>query len=213
MPEMDGLEMIHRMRRSGKTYLKDLPVLLLHSDANDAFITEKCREYNIQVQVSKPLTSNQLYGILSRMNSKRSEAAPAERLSFTVSDNTFKVLIADDNPANMLLAQALVKKYLPGSVIREATDGQKALDVYEEQSPDIIFLDVQMPEFSGYEVAKLIRTSYQDDDTIIIALTAGTVKGEKERCLRAGMDDYLSKPISLDKMSAVIKRLLGKKTI
>lgn len=213
MPEMDGLEMIRRIRNSSEIYLKELPVLLLHSDANDAFIAKKCREYNIRMQVSKPLSSYQLYSILSRINSRQTEDMPSENLSFTVSDESIQVLIADDNPANMLLAQTLVKKYLPGSVIKEATDGQKALDVYHQQSPDIIFLDVQMPEFSGYEVAKIIRTSYQDEDTIIIALTAGTVKGEKERCLRSGMNDYLSKPISLDKMSEVIKRLLKNKSV
>lgn len=211
MPDVDGLEMIRRLRQEHAGSISQIPILLLHSDANDSYISQKCREYRIQKHTSKPVSSQQLYDILSRLD-KRS-AAPSSRPSSGSEQtksfpNAVGVLIADDNPANMLLARTLVKKFLPNAAITEAENGKKALDAYENSNPALIFLDVQMPELSGYEVVKTIRNSYNDAQTIVIALTAGTVKGEKERCIKAGMNDYLSKPISLGEMARLLEHYL-----
>ncbi|MFW6348710.1 MAG: response regulator, partial [Cyclonatronaceae bacterium] len=211
MPDMDGLEMIRRLRQETSQPISRVPILLLHSDANDSYISQKCREYGVEKHVSKPVSSQQLYDILSRLGTRGAALkTPSASASGAIEafPNSLKVLIADDNPANMLLARTLVKKFLPNASIMEAENGKQALDAYETHQPELILLDVQMPELSGYEVIKSIRNSYQDTETMVIALTAGTVKGEKERCLKAGMNDYLSKPISLKQMAGVLERYL-----
>jgi CheY-like chemotaxis protein len=114
----------------------------------------------------------------------------------------------DDNPVNMLLAKAIVKKLLPNSVVFEAFNGLEALEEYKKERPDLIFMDIQMPEMSGYEATKEIRKIETDVHTPIVALTAGTVKGEYQRCLEAGMDDYLSKPVLVSDISGMIEKYL-----
>uniref|UniRef100_UPI00374D20F0 ATP-binding protein n=1 Tax=Flavobacterium sp. TaxID=239 RepID=UPI00374D20F0 len=104
-----------------------------------------------------------------------------------------KVLIVEDNKINMLLARTLIKKILPNAIISEALNGRLGIEKYLEVKPDIILLDIQMPVLNGYETAQEIRMT--DFKIPIIALTAGTIKGEKEKCLDAGMNDYISKPI------------------
>jgi CheY-like chemotaxis protein len=126
-----------------------------------------------------------------------------------VSSSIFKVLLVDDNPVNMLLAKAIVKKLLPTSVIFEAYNGLEALEEYKKEKPDLIFMDIQMPEMSGYEATKEIRKIETEVRTPIVALTAGTVKGEYQRCLEAGMDDYLSKPVLVSDISGMIEKHLG----
>ena len=104
-----------------------------------------------------------------------------------------KVLIVEDNKINMLLARTLVKKIMPNAVVYEALNGRLGVDKYLEVIPDIILLDIQMPILNGYETAQEIRKI--NKIIPIIALTAGTIKGEKEKCIETGMNDYISKPI------------------
>ncbi len=118
---------------------------------------------------------------------------------------TFNVLIAEDNKINMLLAKTLIKQILPNSVIIEAVDGLDAIEKFKENVVDIILMDVQMPNMNGYEATKKIR-ELQTTRIPIIALTAGTVVGEREKCLEVGMDDYASKPIIKDTLELVIAK-------
>ena len=104
-------------------------------------------------------------------------------------------LIAEDNPVNMLLAKTLLRDLYPEANIYGAASGNEALDLYRQHKPDIIFMDVQMPQKNGYETTRELRQIETERKCVVIALTAGTVEGEKERCLLAGMDDYISKPI------------------
>lgn len=125
------------------------------------------------------------------------------------SKGAYKVLLVDDNPVNMLLAKSIVKKLLPSSEIAEAYNGAEAVAQYKREVPDIIFMDIQMPEVSGYEATKQIRVLETGKRTPIIALTAGTVKGEYDRCIEAGMDDYLSKPVLVSDIAGMIEKYLG----
>ena len=121
---------------------------------------------------------------------------------------TFNVLIAEDNKINMLLAKTLIKQILPNSLLLEAIDGLDAIEKFKENEVDIIFMDVQMPNMNGYEATKNIR-QLQKKRIPIIALTAGTVVGEREKCLEAGMDDYASKPIIKDTLELVIAKWIS----
>ncbi len=114
-----------------------------------------------------------------------------------ISTDSFKVLVAEDNPVNTLLVRSVIKRSFPGADIIEAGNGKKAVDYFESEEPDLVFMDIQMPEMNGYEATAKMREfeEKQEKKTPIVALTAGTIKGEKEKCLAAGMDDYLSKPV------------------
>lgn len=124
-----------------------------------------------------------------------------------------KILIVEDNKINMLLTKTLVKQIIPKCIIYESTDGEKALEKVLKINPDIIFMDIQMPLINGYEATKQIRKIEQLENTIIIALTAGTIKGEKEKCIEAGMNDYVSKPIVKKTLEDILEKWLKVKTI
>jgi CheY-like chemotaxis protein len=107
-----------------------------------------------------------------------------------------KILIVDDNSVNIFLSKILVKKILPNAIIYEAVNGLDAVNKYQEQTPDIILMDVQMPVMNGYEATEAIRKIENNGfRTPIIGLTAGVLLGEKEKCIDAGMDEYVSKPV------------------
>jgi CheY-like chemotaxis protein len=106
-----------------------------------------------------------------------------------------KILIVEDNKINMLLAKTLIKKIVPEGFILEACDGEEAVFQYQKEKPDIIFMDIQMPNKNGFEATYAIRNIEKDSFTPIIALTAGIFVEEKEECLKSGMNDYITKPI------------------
>ncbi|MEO8516717.1 MAG: PAS domain S-box protein [Flavobacterium sp.] len=117
-----------------------------------------------------------------------------------------KILVVEDNKINMLLAKTLIKKILPNAIISEAVNGKIGLDQCSALKPDLILLDIQMPILNGYETAQEIRKF--DTKVPIIALTAGTIKGEKEKCIESGMNDYISKPIIKDVFENMLLRWL-----
>ncbi|KAB1157555.1 PAS domain S-box protein [Flavobacterium luteum] len=122
----------------------------------------------------------------------------------------FQVLIIEDNKINMLLAKTLIKQIIPNSTIHVAFDGKEGVEKYKEINPDIIFMDIQMPTMDGYEATQEIRKLEPSNNHIpIIALTAGTIVGEKERCIASGMDDYASKPFVKDTIEKIISKWIS----
>ena len=106
-----------------------------------------------------------------------------------------KILIAEDNAINMLLAKTYLKEIMPNAILLEAINGNEAISQYKSEKPDLIFMDIQMPELNGIEATKSIRSLEDQIEIPIIALTAGSLAGEKEKCLQAGMNDFLTKPL------------------
>ncbi|SEA42198.1 PAS domain S-box-containing protein [Flavobacterium gillisiae] len=121
-----------------------------------------------------------------------------------------KVLIVEDNRINMLLVKTLVKKIISNCTIYEAKDGNEAVAQYEIEKPDIILMDIQMPNKNGYEATHEIRQLVGGSNTPIIAVTAGIMSGDKEKCLEAGLDDYLSKPIIEVDLEQILIKWLNK---
>ena len=122
----------------------------------------------------------------------------------------FKILIVDDNEHNLFTLRTLINKHLQVDVL-EASSGQQAIDI-ALGSPDIdlIILDIQMPEMDGYQATQAIRRMSDYRQKIpIIALTANAMQGDKERCLDAGMDDYISKPVTPEALRDVLARWVG----
>jgi PAS domain S-box-containing protein len=109
-----------------------------------------------------------------------------------------KILIVDDVDINLFLGFTILSQILPNGIILQANNGNQAIEQFQKEKPDIIFMDVQMPEMNGYEAAIEIRKLENGERVPIIALTAGTVKEEIDKCFEAGMDDYASKPIVKD---------------
>jgi CheY-like chemotaxis protein len=209
MPFMDGLETIKKIRELFSS-ADEQPIMLLYSSSDDAFIINACEELQVQQRLIKPLKINQLYNSLSLVTGKRQLKDFNKTIEVTgateVSTQTkTKILIAEDNVINMLLARTMIKNILPDATILEALTGKQALDMYIENKPNLIFMDIQMPELNGYDTAIEIRKIETGIRIPIIALTAGTVLGEKEKCIAAGMDDYISKPFVKSAIENIIK--------
>jgi len=117
------------------------------------------------------------------------------------------ILIAEDNPVNMLLTKKLVKQFMPKAQLFEAPDGKEAVNIFLKKNIDLILMDIQMPNLNGYEATQKIRQMQGENSLLpIIALTAGALPGEREKCLQAGLNDYATKP--LDKK--ILLNLLSK---
>jgi CheY-like chemotaxis protein len=122
-----------------------------------------------------------------------------------------KVLIVEDNKINMLLAKTLVKRLIINCTIIEGKDGNEAVELYRIHKPDLILMDIQMPNKNGYEATGEIRNMEGFADVPIIAITAGIMIGEKEKCIQAGMNDYLAKPIIQKDLENILYKWLMKK--
>ena len=133
-----------------------------------------------------------------------------ENKNVVFGQQNYKILIVEDNKINMLLAKTLIKQIVPNLSIFELVNGKQALDKIALINPDLILMDIQMPIMNGYEATLEIRKIKPFKHLPIIALTAGIVLGEKERCLEAGMNDYVSKPIIREELENVIMKWLSK---
>lgn len=123
--------------------------------------------------------------------------------------NAITFLIVEDNKVNMLLLKTIIKNLYNNAFIYECENGYEAIQKFEQISPTIIFMDIQMPIMNGYETAKAIRNSPKGRDIPIIAVTAGTEKEERNKCISAGMDDYISKPIMKGIVEEALTKWLG----
>jgi signal transduction histidine kinase/ActR/RegA family two-component response regulator len=142
------------------------------------------------------------------------DAQPKEKINSTgnvVSSDVVKILIVEDNETNMLLTKHIVQTIIENSIIIEATGGQEGIDMFKENNPDLVFLDIHMPLISGYEVAEQIRKMDIGKNVPIIAISAGTLSDEKEKCIEAGMNDFITKPASISIIQKVVEKYLGKK--
>ncbi len=120
------------------------------------------------------------------------------------------VLIADDDRINLMVAKKMLLKILPDAEILEAPDGENAIALYRRYQPELILMDLQMPNTDGYTATQVIlEHAYTTGrTTAIIALTAGSIEGERERCLASGMSDFLSKPLAQANLREVVETVL-----
>jgi CheY-like chemotaxis protein len=118
------------------------------------------------------------------------------------------VLLAEDHMANTLTISEYLESH--GFIVVNAHDGLEAVQLAEESNPDVILMDIQMPVMDGWEAMRRLRANPRFTNTPIIALTALAMPGDRERCLEAGADDYMSKPVSLKKLLGTINVLRGR---
>jgi len=214
LPFMDGLEVLKKIRQELGFTVKDLPVVFLYSSTDDQKMLERYREFGIEYMLMKPIKMKQLQNALEKIETGGENSSPVEFTSSSAqiqydedppekgADDAVCVVVAEDNPPNMLLARGLLLKIIPQAVIIEAKNGIEAVELFKEHKPQFVLMDVQMPELDGFNATAEIR-EYEEEKgghTPVIALTAGALEGDREKCLNAGMDDYLSKPILLESL-------------
>jgi PAS domain S-box-containing protein len=215
MPGWDGIETIRRIRTIEGGRFSDQPVILLNDSLDEDTLNSVGDELNIQHFLVKPVKIQQLFYTLSQLGIKN-EPVPRRiwvepvTTNAGYSESNARILIAEDHKINMLLVKTMLGKILPNAIIIESVNGMDAIQEYKATDPDIIFMDIQMPEMNGYEATRQIRKLENARRIPIIALTAGTVVGEREKCIDAGMDDYLTKPVLKDTLQETINKWLLK---
>jgi CheY-like chemotaxis protein len=117
------------------------------------------------------------------------------------------ILAVDDNPQNLKLVRVLLSG--AGYEVRTATDGEEALDVLATFSPRLILMDLQMPDIDGLTLTRRLKADPAHRDVLIVALTAYAMKGDREKALAAGCDEYVTKPIDIDAFLALVAELLA----
>lgn len=151
-----------------------------------------------------------------RLSAEYAEVETVSEEPFVLEKGNFKVLIAEDNFVNMALAKILIGNIIPNATLIEVVNGKLAVEAYINEQPDMVFMDIQMPIMNGYEATVEIRKLEKASKELgavrvpIIALTAGAIQGEKEKCIEIGMNDFVTKPILSDNLLAVIKRWVHK---
>jgi signal transduction histidine kinase/CheY-like chemotaxis protein len=210
IPEMDGIEVIQYIREHLKLTVDQLPMILLHSSSDDAELHKKCEEYQVQFMLTKPVKSEELYNYLKNIKAPIQPISKTEVASTDKTAKSTKILIVEDVAMNMLLIKFLLTKLIPDVTIVEAENGIEAIAKWKDELPDLILMDMQMPEMDGIDATKEIRKLEKNSEkqTPIIALTAGALQEEREKCLSAGMNDFLTKPIEQEKLLETLKRYI-----
>ncbi len=206
MPGMDGFEFAETARKTDTW--TEIPIIILTSAAWPGDLA-RCQQLGIAAHLSKPIRQSALLDRIQRaLSCEREPAAlPLAAEEFVSTGETLHILLAEDNPVNQKVAARMMER--KGHRVTIAGNGKEALDTLEQQSFDLILMDVQMPEMDGFEATAKIREREQrtGGHVPILALTAHAMKGDRERCLEAGMDGYVSKPIQADELSRAIKTL------
>ena len=201
MPDMDGL-MLTRQIRALPTATR-LPLVMLTSLGQRTGLDETAYTEVLY----KPVKMAQLYQRLVMIcGPTPAEAVQSAVLSQPQQPSFLRILLAEDNPVNQKLSLLLLKRL--GYEAEQVNDGQEALEALIRQPYDLVLMDVQMPAMDGLEATRAIRQRWPaPTGPRIVAITANAMQGDREKCLAAGMDDYLTKPIHLKELEAVLARV------
>ena len=208
MPQMDGFQLAQRLRADAS--LADMGVIILSSADQQGELT-RCREMGIDCYLVKPVHDSELRSAIEIVLRKPASPSPAgliTRSRLPAPGTSFRILIAEDNAVNQKFLQRLLERM--GHVTAVANHGAEALEFFRTGNFDLVFMDVQMPEMDGYAATAAIRDleKHAGKHIPIIAMTAHALAGDREKCLTAGMDDYLSKPARLTEIEQAINRVM-----
>ena len=210
MPEMDGAELCSRIKQDpilGKIHLMLLTSSGRRGDA------KKMQALGFSAYLSKPIDQSELYNTLQQIAGTDPEQnisvqvagyAPRKYMQFDA-----RVLVVDDNATNQAVARGMLQKF--GLKVELASNGEVAIRLLTETGYDLVFMDCQMPVMDGYVATGHIRdtrSSVMNHSVPVIAMTAHTMRGDREKCIDAGMDDYISKPIDPTKLSQMLEQWL-----
>ncbi len=207
MPEMDGVELSSAIREQRDA--KDLPIVLLTSLGDQE---RDLTELDFAAFLTKPIKPSQLFDVLVNisagkpvMTRVREQAAAPTFDEHMGRDFPLRILLTEDNANNQKLALLVLSRL--GYRADVAGNGIEALDALQRQDYDVVLMDVQMPEMDGLEATRRIRQRWSDDrKPWIIAMTANAMQGDREMCLEAGMNDYVTKPIRIEQVVTSLKQ-------
>lgn len=209
MPEMDGFTLAEKIRSRTEFVGSTLMMLSSADRREDA---ARCQEVGVDAYLTKPIRRTELLHAIMQCEhvvSKLRKPTQAESSeNQPASESSLRLLLVEDNPINQRLAERLLEKR--GHIVVIASNGRIALDLLErDDSFDVVLMDVQMPEMDGFEATAAIRAREQSQGKHIpiLAMTAHAMKGDRERCLNAGMDSYLSKPLNATLLYEELERL------
>jgi len=204
MPDMNGLELSKRIKIKHPA----IPIILLSSIGDES---KKKHPGLFATVLNKPVKQQQLSRDIHRALRLEIDSELVEKqkpdhalLESFAMQHPFRILLAEDNPVNQKLTLHVLRK-LGYHQVEVAQTGLDVMEKFDEQFYDLIFMDVQMPEMDGLEATRLIRSKHHYQP-IIISMTANAMSEDREACLNAGMDDYISKPINFELLVSLLEK-------
>lgn len=213
LPDVDGFELVHRLRK--RPDCPEYIFLLLNADRLHVDVGRTQRA-GVTGYILKPIMEERLRAAFMTLRkpaagpgADSAAASAAGQAALAVNDRHLVVLLAEDNPVNQKLAQVILKKR--GFTVITAGNGQEAVHAMEHHRFDLVLMDVQMPLMDGLDATRAIRRHERamGRHTPIVAMTAHAMQGDRDECLAAGMDDYVSKPVQSALLFATIERVLA----
>jgi signal transduction histidine kinase/CheY-like chemotaxis protein len=210
LPDTDGFSLAERISQSLQG---PVPIIMMLTTVNTRDNTRRCREMRIGASITKPLKSQEIQAAILRALGKTEALSDlhirqAEKSHFKDSTQGYRILLVEDNLINQKVGTVVLEKL--GHRVEVADNGRKALEILDTQTFDLILMDVQMPEMDGFTATHRIRENEKAGGRYVpvVAMTASAMKGDRDRCLAAGMDDYVSKPLKTAKLAETIDRIL-----
>ncbi len=212
MPGMDGFAVAREIRDDPRHAATSLLMLTSAGLRGDA---ARCKEQGLNAYLTKPIALTELREAMQAALGQHAGNPLVTRHSLREERRKYAILLAEDNPVNQKLAVKLLEKQ--GHTVHVADDGRLALEAWRRGGHDFIIMDMMMPEMDGLEATRRIREEERGRDRpgehiAIIAMTANAMQGDRERCLEAGMDGYVSKPVKPEVLFQEIERVLGAQT-
>ena len=212
MPKMDGFSLVEQIKQRLDISPSTIMMLTSGGQRGDA---ARCGELGISAYLLKPVRQSELREAIARVLGVKEQAGAKPMItSYSLQDDndpkkSLRILLAEDNPINQKLAIRMLEKR--GHHVAVASNGRQALTALEKCSYDLVLMDVQMPEMDGLEATMRLRQQEKltADHQAVVAMTALVMKGDRERCMAAGMDGYLSKPIRPQELDGVLDRYLS----
>ena len=216
MPSMDGFTLIERIRELPELSAATIMMLTSAGHLGDA---ARCKELGVAAYLLKPIRQSELRAAIARVLEAREKPGAVPLITrFSFHDardpaDVLRVLVAEDNPVNQRLATRLLEKRGHRAVV--AANGREALEALERGTFDLVLMDVHMPEMDGIEATGEIRQREKGSERHqpIIALTAHAMKGDQEKCLAAGMDGYLTKPIRPQELDEILNKFIALRAV
>jgi len=211
LPDMESF-IIQDYLRDNRGLAKSTVIML--STNNNQEDAKPWQKLGISNFLPKPVKPQNLYKVLAKvlgLSFREEKPAPSPKPSVeSVSGKGYRILVAEDNIVNQKLAFYILEKQ--GHLVTGVNNGQEALAALEKGIFDVILMDVQMPVMNGFEATAAIRQKEKDSGSHIpiIAMTAHAMDSDREKCLQAGMDDYISKPLKADRLLNMIEQVVTK---
>lgn len=204
MPEMNGIQLVQEMRK--RLGGLSQPTILMLSSIEKNEHQEEAAALGIHRFLTKPVKMQELHELIcSIFNTTHEKPAPElKKENKLQTGNGAAIMVVEDEQVNMLLITEILRKM--GFKVLQASNGREAISLLQKTNPALIFMDVNMPEMDGYATTRHIRNTPGPNQRVpIIALTADAMEGDKENCLRNGMDDYLAKPFQIEELMDMLK--------